>query len=127
MFALGHFEPAAGIDVDHPEIHATLTAAHQFREDSKAFVNLSLYEQRLQRTLKESLRQLHELQASRRADVTASRRAPDRRIAPEVPHHPIAKEFVFSPSPTPAQPAPQPAQLCPDFDPRGDRLSPASN
>jgi hypothetical protein len=71
MFALGHFEQAANIDVDHPEIHSALTAARKFREDSQAFVNLSLYEQRLHRTLKESLRQLQELQANRIAACQA--------------------------------------------------------
>ena len=65
MLSLGHFEAAGDIDTDHPEIHAALTAARVFREDSKSFVNLSLYEQRLQRTLRESLRQLQELQAKR--------------------------------------------------------------
>src|ERR1700691_1137600 len=65
MLSLGHFEAAGDIDTAHPEIHAALTAARVFREDSKSFVNLSLYEQRLQRTLKESLRQLQELQAKR--------------------------------------------------------------
>jgi hypothetical protein len=67
MLALGHFEAAGEIDVDHPQIHAAMVAARVFRADSKAFVNLSLYEQRLQRTLKESLRQLRELQATRLA------------------------------------------------------------
>src|SRR5579863_2338299 len=65
MLSLGHFEAAGEIDADHPQIHAALTAARVFREDSKSFVNLSLYEQRLQRTLKESLRQLQELQTKR--------------------------------------------------------------
>jgi hypothetical protein len=65
MLALGHSETAGNIEAGHPEIHAALTAASVFREQSKAFVNLSLYEQRLQRTLKESLRQLQELQARR--------------------------------------------------------------
>ena len=65
MLSLGHFEAAGEIEAGHPQIHAALTAARVFREDSKSFVNLSLYEQRLQRTLKESLRQLQELQAKR--------------------------------------------------------------
>ena len=43
-----------------------MTAARAFREDSKAFVNLSIYEQRLHRSMKEALRQLKELQAERR-------------------------------------------------------------
>lgn len=65
MLSLGHFEAAGEIEAGHPQIHAALTAARVFRADSKSFVNLSLYEQRLQRTLKESLRQLQELQTQR--------------------------------------------------------------
>lgn len=66
MFALGHFEAAGNIETEHPQVHAALTAARVFRDDSKSFLNLSLYEQRLQRTLDKSLKQLHELQAARR-------------------------------------------------------------
>ena len=58
MLALGHFEHADSLDVEDPQILAALTAAKVFRENSKAFVNLSLYEQRLQRMQKEALRQL---------------------------------------------------------------------
>jgi hypothetical protein len=72
MFALGHFEKAGEIDPGHPEIHAALTNGRVFRERSKEFVNLSLYEQRLNRTLKESLRQLQELQAKRIAQRQAA-------------------------------------------------------
>jgi hypothetical protein len=43
-----------------------MSAARAFRNDSKSFVNLSIYEQRLHRSMKESLRQLKELQAERR-------------------------------------------------------------
>ena len=65
MLALGHFEEAGAIDPGHPQIHAALTSARVFRDQSKQFTNLSLYEQRLNRALKESLRQLRELQAER--------------------------------------------------------------
>ncbi len=65
MLALGHFEGATIPGIDHPEIEAALTAAKVFRQDSKSFMNLTLYEQRLQRTQKEALRQLQELQAKR--------------------------------------------------------------
>src|SRR5580704_8465946 len=67
MLALGHFEHAHSLDAEDPQILAALTAAKTFRENSKAFVNLSLYEQRLQRAQKEALRQLEELQTKRRA------------------------------------------------------------
>jgi hypothetical protein len=43
----GHFEAAGDFDASHPQIHAAFTAAKAFRDDSKSFVNLSIYEQRL--------------------------------------------------------------------------------
>src|ERR1700749_2380446 len=67
MLSLGHFEAAGEIDTEHPQVHSALTAARVFRGDSQSFTNLSLYEQRLERTLDKSLRQLHTLQAERRA------------------------------------------------------------
>jgi hypothetical protein len=57
---------AGNFDADHSEIHSAMTAARAFRDHSKAFANLSIYEQRLHRCVKESLRQLKELQAERR-------------------------------------------------------------
>jgi hypothetical protein len=66
MLGMGHFEAAGDFDAGHPEIHAAFTAAKAFRDDSKSFVNLSIYEQRLHRSMKESLRQLRELQTERR-------------------------------------------------------------
>ena len=72
MLSLGHFEEAGDIDVDHCQVHAALTAARVFRDDSRSFVNLSLYKQRLQRTLEKSLKQLQTLQAERRAQTEAA-------------------------------------------------------
>ena len=66
MLAMGHFEAAGNFDDGNPEIHSAMTAARAFREHSKAFVNLSIYEQRLHRSMKEALRQLKELQTERR-------------------------------------------------------------
>jgi hypothetical protein len=67
MLAMGNFEAAGNFTADSPDIHAALTAAKVFRENSKDFVNLSLYEQRLSRAQKEAFRQLRELQAERKA------------------------------------------------------------
>src|SRR5271154_1140163 len=67
MLALGHAEAAGEIETEHAQVHAVLTAARVFRDDSRSFLNLSLYEQRLQRTLEKSLRDLKALQAERRA------------------------------------------------------------
>jgi hypothetical protein len=66
MLGMGHFEAAGDIDCPSSEIHSAMTAARAFRDDSKSFVNLSIYEQRLHRSMKESLRQLRELQTERR-------------------------------------------------------------
>jgi hypothetical protein len=68
MLSMGHFEAAGNFDdnTDNPEIHSAMTAARAFRDRSQAFVNLSIYEQRLHRTIKEALRQLKELQTERR-------------------------------------------------------------
>ena len=66
MLGMGHYEAAGNFDADHAEIHAAMTAARAFRDNSQAFVNLSIYEQRLHRSLKEALRQLKELQTERR-------------------------------------------------------------
>jgi hypothetical protein len=74
MLSLGHFEEAGNIDVNHCQVHAALTAGRVFRDDSQSFVNLSLYEQRLHRTLEKSLKQLQTLQAERRAQSEAAAR-----------------------------------------------------
>jgi hypothetical protein len=66
MLGMGHFEPAGDFDCPSSEIHSAMTAARAFRNDSKSFVNLSIYEQRLHRSMKEALRQLRELQTERR-------------------------------------------------------------
>jgi hypothetical protein len=66
MLGMGHFEQSGDSDADNPEIHSAMTAARAFRENSKAFVNLSIYEQRLHRSMKEALRQLKEPQTERR-------------------------------------------------------------
>jgi hypothetical protein len=66
MLGLGHFEEAGDFEASNTEIHAAMTTARAFRDDSKAFVNLSIYEQRLHRTMKEALRLLKEIQTERR-------------------------------------------------------------
>jgi hypothetical protein len=66
MLGLGHFEAAGNFDCPSAEIHSAMTAARAFRDDSKSFVNLSIYEQRLHRSMNEALRQLKGLQTERR-------------------------------------------------------------
>ena len=65
LFALGHFDYAP--ETGHPQIDAALTSARVFRDNSKVFVNLSLYEQRINRSLEKNFDRLEALQATRRA------------------------------------------------------------
>ena len=67
MIALGHFEAEGNFTADSPEIHAALTAAKVFRDRSKDFANLALYEQRIGKAQKEAFRQLYDLQDRRKA------------------------------------------------------------
>ena len=68
MLALGNFSDAAAIDVDHPEIHASLTRAQTFLDQSKDFERLTLYEQRINRAIEKNRKQLAELQAERKRE-----------------------------------------------------------
>jgi hypothetical protein len=104
MLSLGHFEAAGNIETEHPQVHAALTAARVFRDDSKSFVNLSLYEQRLQRTLDKSLRQLQALQAARREQS----RSLQLTAAPPPMAEPAPEQFVFSTAEIEAEHTPQP-------------------
>jgi hypothetical protein len=104
MLALGHFEHADSLGVQDPQTLAALTAAKVFRDNSKAFVNLSLYEQRLARQQKEALRQLEELQTKRRAARPATEHATEQaaKQAESVDRNPnkmtasATQEFVYS-------------------------------
>jgi len=66
ILALGNFSEAADIDVDHPEIHASLTRARTFLDQSKDFERLTLYEQRINRSIEKNRKQLEDLQAERK-------------------------------------------------------------
>jgi hypothetical protein len=100
MLTSGHFESVADYDTVSPEFHSAMTAARAFREDSKAFVNLSIYEQRLHRSMKEALRQLKELQAERRERRTTEMDDAIRLRKAEtmkgLPYDPAADGFVYA-------------------------------
>jgi hypothetical protein len=100
MLALGHFEHADSLGEQDPQTLAALTAAKVFRDNSKAFVNLSLYEQRLGRQQKEALRQLEELQSKRRAarpaTEQATKQAANINKTKENNPEPTAPEFVYA-------------------------------
>jgi hypothetical protein len=67
MLAMGHYESEGDFDAENEEIHSAFTAAKAFRANSQAFVNLSIYEQRIHRGIEKSMKQLREVQAERKA------------------------------------------------------------
>ena len=67
ILLIDQMEQRQSIDLGHPQANNALMAARAFRDNSKAFSNLTLYEQRLHRAAKEAMRELKELQAERSA------------------------------------------------------------
>jgi hypothetical protein len=100
MLGMGHFEAAGDFPTDHTEVHSAMTAARAFRDGSKAFVNLSIYEQRLHRSMKEALRQLKELQAERRerrkTEMDDAIRLLKAQRMKGLPYVPSETEFVYA-------------------------------
>ena len=83
-----------------PEINAALAAAQAFRDDGKAFLNLSVYEQRIHRILEKALKQLRELQDERRfaerRDLPQAVRRYNQQKKQDKPYDPQADGFVCS-------------------------------
>ena len=77
MFAWGNYEEAGDFDARTELAHAAFTAARAFRTNSNAFVNLSIYEQRIQRGIDKATKQLREIQLDRK---TAQKEALDEAI-----------------------------------------------
>jgi hypothetical protein len=102
MLAMGHYEEAGDFDADTEEIHSSFTAAKAFRANSKAFVNLSIYEQRIQRGIHNSMKQLREIQAERReyrkAEMAEVLRLRDYNKMKGLGYDPVVDGFVYSPS-----------------------------
>src|SRR4029077_8533068 len=71
IFALG-FERHADDTIDHPEIQAAFAAARTFSREAKSIELLTLYEQRINRTLQKNLALLQQLQAARKAERKAA-------------------------------------------------------
>jgi hypothetical protein len=115
MIAMWHFEAEGNFTADSPEIHAALTAAKVFRDRSKDFANLALYEQRIGKAQKEAFRQLYDLQARRQ---TAAAMQPTLEEPKPVPNAAIASAAAAATT-KPAQSIASGAEI-----PNGQDLSP---
>ena len=67
IYAMGHHDFADRNNVDHPEVHAALTAATTYLENSRQIENLSRQENRLRRGLQKSTKLYQDMQDHRRA------------------------------------------------------------
>jgi hypothetical protein len=129
MLAEGHFEDAGDFDAEHDDIHSVLTASRAFRAHSKEFATLSLYEQRLHRTMREALRQLEDLKEARRLRKTEETKGftqngfvywtPRTTSQPTSPDEPALTPRPYS-SPQSAQSPPDPPKETPPSHPPND-------
>ena len=104
---------------EDPNLHNALAIARAFQENSRAFANLSICEQRLHRAIKQALKQLEEAQATRKAEqaeqVKVINAAPRRTVASflRIPKSP-SKPTVANPVPSPfSQRSPHPTLISP--------------
>jgi hypothetical protein len=100
LFALGHSAHSDDIETEHPEIHAALTAAKVFKEESKQLQLLTLYEQRINRNIQKNLATLQALQAARAAkrevEMKEAKKLLQLSEMKGLPYEPAKDGFVFS-------------------------------
>jgi hypothetical protein len=100
IFALG-LDRYADDTIDHPQIQAAFATARTFTAEAKSLELLTLYEQRINRTLQRNLALLQQLQATRKAERKAAMKEPAKPAQPSemnnLPERPIPNGFVFSP------------------------------
>src|SRR5258707_8433056 len=100
MLALGVTEKSNSVDTENDQVHTALAMAKAFREQSPAFVNLALYEHRLNVRFDKALKQLREMQEQRhRQDLWVmpeAARLLKMHKAKGVPYNPVDDGFVFS-------------------------------
>jgi hypothetical protein len=72
LFALGQLQNGGQACPDVPQIDAALTTAHTFTLESKQLQLLTLYEQRINRSLQKNLTMLKQLQATRKTAYEAA-------------------------------------------------------
>ena len=67
LFALGHNESAGEVEVDHPQVHAALTAGRVLRDYARQFESIGRHEFRLTRAYQSTLEELRQVQKERKA------------------------------------------------------------
>ncbi len=100
LFALGITEAHDRIRATHPQAEDALAMALTYRENDRAFANISIYRQRLTRQFERTLNQLRQIQAERRANEEAQLHKAAKILkmhkADHIPYLPAEDGFVFS-------------------------------
>jgi hypothetical protein len=104
MYALGTADPATTMDCDTAELDTAMSAALTFVKESRKIALLSIYEQRINRSIHKNLVLLRELQAERLRDFNRDMqqeidiaRANDAKGLPyQAPAWPSRHGYVFS-------------------------------
>jgi hypothetical protein len=97
-------DDAAAIDCDAPALHTAMSDAKTFSKEAKKFALMSLYEQRMNRSIHKNLATLRDLQAERRAnhqrdldeEIILARANDINGLPYEAPAEPLPDGSVFS-------------------------------
>ncbi len=100
LFALGLQEHGGQLNLENQQIDAALTAARVFTMESKQLQLLTLYEQRINRSLQKNLAILQQLQTTRKATEKANMKEPPALLKLSemrgIEYQPAKDGFVFS-------------------------------
>src|ERR1700733_12533555 len=98
LFAIGFSDHSNEIIAEHPQVHAAFIAARVFTVESKHLELLTLYEQRINRSLQKTLTLLQSLQATRkeesRHEVTDAKKLLQLSEMKGLPYNPAKDGFV---------------------------------
>jgi hypothetical protein len=104
LYALGTANNSVEIESDDPQIHAAISGAVTFVDEAKRFALMSMYEQRMNRSIHKNLATLRELQAERKQnyhrdieeEIILARANDIKGLPYEVPAAPTPNGSVFS-------------------------------
>ena len=100
LFAMGYSDHADKFSDQHPQVQAAYASARVFTEESKQLERLTLYEQRINRSLQKNLSLLQSLQATRKAqrqsEIEEAKKLLQLSEMKGLPYEPAKDGFVFS-------------------------------
>ncbi|MGA2711892.1 MAG: hypothetical protein ABSG41_02210 [Bryobacteraceae bacterium] len=100
LFAIGFTDHADKFSDQHPQVQAAYASARVFAEESKQLERLTLYEQRINRSLQKNLSLLQTLQAARKEqrwhEIEEAKKLLQLSEMKGLPYEPAKDGFVFS-------------------------------